>query len=419
MKKLIVSFLVTIMAIMSFTVVRVQALDPGTTNQLYPLRKPSGASYWDTSNPSDWALSDATGKIHARFTLPAHTYLDVFENGVGIVSNSKTRKYGLIDDKGKVIVNYKFDYISSFVDGFARYSKGGKYGFIDMQGNEVIKAQFDSVGDFKFGRAVASINKKYGMIDRTGKWIIKPQYDAINYLPHQRYFPSESIQQYSNDPILIKQGDFYGYINIQGEVVIPPKFVYASEFFNGLAAVQEVGKPKGFINWNGDYAIEPQFYFATAFYNGIAYVSAWKEEGKTLGGGLIDKNGQWIVPPGDYTPFAGTSYSPDGFIRLSVHRPDDVQYQAVVNTKGEMIIPPTMFKSVGIFMNGIAKVELQDGREGFINTKGEYVVEPTYFGSFKREYGGALSFRNGLYARNWGLDGYLDYTGKLVIPPYR
>lgn len=66
---------------MSFTIFRVQALEPDTTNQLYPLRKPSGSSYWDTSNLSEWALSDATGKIHAKFTLPAHTSLMEFKDG--------------------------------------------------------------------------------------------------------------------------------------------------------------------------------------------------------------------------------------------------------------------------------------------------------------------------------------------------
>lgn len=409
MKKLIVSFLVTIMAVMSFTIFRVQALEPDTTNQLYPLRKPSGSSYWDTSNLSEWALSDATGKIHAKFTLPAHTSLMEFKDGIGIVRNSKAYKWGLIDDKGKIIVNYKYDYISSFFEGFACFRQGGKYGFIDKKGNEVIKAQFDSCGGFKFGRAVASINKKYGMIDRTGKWIIKPEFDGISYFPW--------TQQYSNDPILIKQGDYYGYIDSKGNIVIPPKFVRAQEFSEGLAAVQEQGKQLGYINWNGYYVILPQFYYATPFYNGIAYVSAWKVDGKTLGGALINKKGEWIVPPGDFAPFAGDAKGSEGILSFPTYAPDGLAYVGAVNTKGEIIIP-AKFESIGLFYNGIAMVRLHGGQEGFINTKGEYVVEPTYFGSFKSEYG-ALTFRNGLYAINGGLDGYLDYKGKLVIPPYR
>lgn len=399
MRKLLVVLISIFLTSMSLTPVVTEANQ--TAVELYPLKKP---------NSNDWALSDITGKIHARFTLPEGASLMKFENGIGILRNSNSGKWGLIDGKGKIVVNYKYNYISSFSEGLAGFLKDGKHGFIDKNGNEVIKAQFDRVGDFRFGRAAASINKKWGMIDLKGAWIFPPQYDFISY--------SSRTQQYSNDPIPFKQGDYYGYISNSGKIVIPPKFVRASEFSEGLADVQEAGKQIGYIDWDGQYILPPKYYFATSFYDGIAYVSSWKPDGIQLGGALINKKGDWIVPPGDFTPFSGGSYSREGIISFGTHNSEDGRnYYGAVTTKGEIIIP-AQYGWLSSFHNGIAMVRLHDGREGFIDTKGNYLVGPKYFGSYENEYG-ALSYRNGIYAVNWGRDGYLDYSGKLIIPPYR
>ncbi|MBY0054339.1 WG repeat-containing protein [Brevibacillus agri] len=399
MQKFLVTILAMILACLSLAGVSAQGA--GEPNQqLYPLRKPTG---------NQWALSDRNGKIHARFTLPKYGTIQEFKDGLGLVRNTSIEKWGVIDHTGKLIVPYKYNYISSFSEGLASFQIGERSGVIDRTGKEVIPPKYERIVGFRFGRSAASVNKKWGLIDTKGNWIVQPTFDYVGYIPER--------QQYSNDPILIKQGPYYGYMDAKGTVLVPPKYVLAKEFSDGLAAVQEKDKQIGFINSKGEYIIAPIYYFTVPFRNGIAYASSWKADGKSLGGGLINKKGEWIIPPGEFTPFAGSSDVEEGIYRYYTNKEDGQSYAGAVTLTGEVILEPK-YSAIGRFYNGIAMVRLHDGREGFINRKGEYLVSPRYFGTYQSPYG-SLMDRNGLYAINWGLDGYLDYTGKLVIPPYQ
>jgi hypothetical protein len=89
--------------------------------------------------------------------------------------------------------------------------------------------------------------------------------------------------------ILIRVGDKAGYINAQGELLIPPEFEYGESRHtlgvvwmpdpgrfaaNGLAAVKKNGK-WGYINVKGDMVIPPEFEEASPFSaNGLAMVRA-------------------------------------------------------------------------------------------------------------------------------------------------
>jgi hypothetical protein len=68
-----------------------------------------------------------------------------------------------------------------------------------------------------------------------------------------------------------KQNDKYAYVNIKGETVIKPQFDLATEFFEGLAAVNNNGN-WGYIDKTGKMVINPQFDFAAKFSEGLAAV---------------------------------------------------------------------------------------------------------------------------------------------------
>ena len=84
----------------------------------------------------------------------------------------------------------------------------------------------------------------------------------------------------------------YGYINIDGNVIITPQFDYAESFSEGLALVK-VDEKCGFIDKKGTIVITPQFdYWGTAsFSEGLACV---KVDGKC---GFIDKKGTIVITP--------------------------------------------------------------------------------------------------------------------------
>ena len=81
------------------------------------------------------------------------------------------------------------------------------------------------------------------------------------------------------DLVPIYIGKKNGYINSQGEMVIPPRFEWAGFFAaNGLAPVQENGK-WGYINTKGEMMIPPRFEDTLGFEDTYGLASV-KENGK-------------------------------------------------------------------------------------------------------------------------------------------
>jgi hypothetical protein len=83
----------------------------------------------------------------------------------------------------------------------------------------------------------------------------------------------------------------YGYVNQDGNLVIPLRYLDARPFQEGLAAVRTT-KGWGFIDRKGDWIMPPQFDDAGSFSGGRAAV---KEKGGYAG--YIDTTGQWVVAP--------------------------------------------------------------------------------------------------------------------------
>lgn len=83
---------------------------------------------------------------------------------------------------------------------------------------------------------------------------------------------------------IIKENQQFGYMDQSGNLVIP------SEFREGLAAVQQMGK-WGFINPHGEWVIRPVFSKVSGFHEGLAAVrmdDLW---------GFIKSDGSWSIPP--------------------------------------------------------------------------------------------------------------------------
>jgi WG containing repeat len=89
----------------------------------------------------------------------------------------------------------------------------------------------------------------------------------------------------------VAKDGMWGYIARTGEMIIPPHYDNADEFYEGLAAV-EVGTKYGFIDESGKIVIPPQFDDRAFWFNdGLANVrlrDKW---------GFIDKTGKMVIPP--------------------------------------------------------------------------------------------------------------------------
>ena len=116
-----------------------------------------------------WFIFDRNGNITGE--THAHPWDDFSE---GLVVADREGKYGFIDETGKTIVPFQYDWACAFRNGLAWVGKEGKYGFIDHSGKQVIPLKYIPVYDYVYmeedGALVADAETKARFyIDRRGK----------------------------------------------------------------------------------------------------------------------------------------------------------------------------------------------------------------------------------------------------------
>ncbi|MGI8980570.1 MAG: WG repeat-containing protein [Pirellulaceae bacterium] len=155
-----------------------------------------------------------------------------------------------------------------FQDGMAAVEVGGsnQWAFIDRKGTLAVPGPFNQVQPFSEGRAVVSrwneLDRSaaplWGYIDRHGEFIISPRYlGATSYKEGLAavLLPLEDAAAVSNAeklPVPLPQVK-WGYIDVAGRTRIAPRFYRAAPFENGLALVSENPYHKGFIDKTGAY----------------------------------------------------------------------------------------------------------------------------------------------------------------------
>ena len=176
-----------------------------------------------------------------------------------------------------------------------------------------------------------------------------------------------------------------------GDVVIPFKYDWVSDFREGLAVVELNGK-LGYINKSGKEIVPPKYDEAKFFHEGLAPV---KLNGKW---GYINKSGKEVVPPKyDYVwDFK------EGLADVELNGK-----QGFVDKSGKEVVP-LKYDNVWFFEEGLAGVELK-GKWGFIDKSGKEVVPIKY------DY--VDNFSEGLaITKLKGKKGFVDKSGKEIVP---
>ncbi|MBK5273763.1 MAG: WG repeat-containing protein [Desulfuromonadales bacterium] len=279
-------------------------------------------------------------------------------------------KYGYIDKAGQIVIAPKFDYASDFIEGLAEIRIGspesGLFGYIDIGGKIVIKPKYQSAGTFSDGVAIVRDNKGLVIIDKKGKNLLRLELDMAE-LGFSEGLAAKALV------FKDKVGVFYGFIDKTGKVIILPKYRFARNFSEGLAAVREdkgrkVGKD-GYIDKNAQWIIAPQYDRATDFHDGLAAVFVGKVGEEKCG--YIDKKGAWVLP----ATFRHCGDFSEGLASVALEG-----FTGFINPKGEIVIAP-QFLNAKKFSGGLAEVEAPTDDEfkvlrGYINKSGKYVWGP-------------------------------------------
>lgn len=167
-------------------------------------------------------------------------------------SNSKNYvQWGVIDRRGKLVVPMIYNAIYSFSEGMARVANTSdgtfyKYGFIDTTGKLVVPMIYNSAGDFSGGMASVGINderfsvsfkNKYGFIDKAGKIVIPISYDSVRDFSDGLALAGRNISDLN---VQFSEPPEYGYIDTNGNTVIPMIYGYdTTSFSDGVAVVRK------------------------------------------------------------------------------------------------------------------------------------------------------------------------------------
>ncbi len=125
-----------------------------------------------------------------------------------------------------------------------------------------------------------------------GSWyIVNTVMEHVNDIPYAMIITNENNYVSNSERLFASEGTGYKMLDSSGNTVSDDLYENARLFIDGTAAaVQQNGK-WGFVNINGEIVIKPEYEDARSFNNGFAAV---KRDGKW---GFIDTQNNMIIEP--------------------------------------------------------------------------------------------------------------------------
>ncbi|MEH6993085.1 WG repeat-containing protein [Neobacillus drentensis] len=245
------------------------------------------------------------------------------------------------------------------------------------------------------GNSYFLILKFYG-----NAWVVVANCLAESHIKHNPFLVARETQLYTAS-VKTARGNYWGYINENGVMVIPPQYEFAFDFQdNGLAIVQ-INDHFGVIDQVGRYVVKPVYDSINPFSEGRAIVLEHHDFY------VIDETGKILTP--NAFEFIGDYH--EG--RALFHQLDDQEDSkyGYLDLQGREVIPP-QYQAANNFTEGKALVKIKDSVYAMIGLNGERLATFNYpYVGMRGE--GLLAFQeetNGKY-------GYIDEDGNVVISP--
>lgn len=296
-----------------------------------------------------------------------------------------------------------------------------KWGMLNMEGKVAIAATFDALGEFSEGLCPASDGGLWGYIDQTGAWVIPPVYKGAapfreglgavwqfgrgyNFINKQGHLLSadslwESVGDFHYGRAKVRIGDYWGFLDKQGQIIIPASYEQAEDF-SGLAAKVQTNGLWGMVDTLGKIILPIKYKQIRQLLNGWILLqdkNVWTLHGRE-GPGFVQvlesanevtyarDNGQWMLIDKQGKQLEMVSFRPVTY--LGHHRWMYVEGGkfGLCNEKGTIVTPAT-FDQINSFSEGLAAFR-QGYDWGYMDISGQVVILP--------QYGLAWDFKEGL-----------------------
>lgn len=321
-----------------------------------------------------------------------------FKNGKALVSLSN--KWMYINMRGEVLQNLNYQSVNNVGKKLLAFYENNLAGFMTLSGEIIYTPQFSEysyssdsdVG--KLGLIKLQKNKnRYGLMDLEGKIIAPPIYQEIN--------------PFSDGLARVKYSEAFGCIDSNGKVVIPIQYQYMAEKFSEGYIRYYQGGFEGFFDTKGKIAIEPKYHVLGDFSEGLVAVHNSQKKYKY---GYMDTSGKVVIP----YKYDFTNSFKEGLALVGVAKGNKTAYKYIDKTGKEIIEIKTNFwdRSSNWFSEGVARIQTSDYNYYFIDKTGNILFT-------LNNYIIVEDFSDGMacVSADWKTWGFINKSGKLVIPP--
>jgi len=299
-----------------------------------------------------WGYINETGKYVIK---PIYSFAETFQGNRAVIKFGEL--FGVINENGDYIIEPKYEHIESYQEKRAIVtSSEGKY-VVDENGLTLTKITFPFISSYHESVAVVGsmVNEVllYGYLDLNGDIVIPMKY--------------QKAYDFNMDKALVKD-EKYQLINKEGKVIQTYLYSYVGNYANNRLVFKLQDKC-GYIDENGKIIIKPQYEYCQSFIDENAIINEKDELNDTYG--LINLEGEEIFKPiYHHIIRLGNNRFALGKAKVKT-KPYLGNLYALGNDKGE-ILTDFKFNSIEPYHHHLASVN-QDGYTFFIDLDGEVV----------------------------------------------
>lgn len=246
----IIMFVVAIKLILSYDITKIKAKK----------------EYFSAYSENKWGVINSLGEIviapsYAEMVIIPDSTQDIFlciydineENGTYKTKalNSKNKEIFTEYDQIEALENYDKNQNVWYEENVLKVKKDGKYGLINLKGKILLNCEYDDIYTLKGieNSLIIEKNSKIGLVDNTGRLVIDAIYAEINPLG------TEALDGY----IIKSEQGKYGVVGANKEQKLENKYEKIEPIVgNNLYVVTENGKQK-LINSKGTIVLEDGF----------------------------------------------------------------------------------------------------------------------------------------------------------------
>ncbi len=275
------------------------------------------------------ALADANGKLLTPFLFseirPAGGFFQAgvhFEKELSDVEAFKyslfgqgwSSKTGLLDRRGKLVVDTIFESVYLWQDSLFFAKMGGKMGVVSGSGRTVLPFQYDFLTNSEQNELIFQQNGKRGLLNRTGQILQPAIFEYLEKWPPYFVFKKNGLSGVmdSTGKILFEkpfeiiflhpdlglavfsENKKQGLVNFEGKQICPPKYVRIERLWKTDNFKVLLNKEYGVISKTGQVLISPKYFEIESHTNSGNFI------GNTSNGwDIFDKNGRKIASSKD------------------------------------------------------------------------------------------------------------------------